>query len=235
MRKSFLFAAMLTAIAGYSQAYNGSYNFRGDPATNYNKHMVGHSERTYVQIGPHKVLGTYFLFGSNHLGNIYSPEQKAENIHLSYNTYNQQLEFTSTSNPDKPLVKEPGELDSFVLRSDSLIENDMFFVYGSVLGSTDKAYFQRITDPSKKEVLYKRYKSAIGVPTNYVEADMRQFEMEISYYVYNRETKDFHRLKHNYQAIKKEYGSVPNFASLVTKPEVESNPEKALRKLFNSL
>ncbi len=77
-----------------------------DPALNHNKliqQQIG--DRVYKLIGPYKVIGTQFLFGEHHKGDVFSKEEKAWNIFISYNTYNQELEFYSSSNPDKPLVK----------------------------------------------------------------------------------------------------------------------------------
>ncbi|MDZ4810298.1 MAG: hypothetical protein SGI96_18825, partial [Bacteroidota bacterium] len=90
----------------------------------------------YKMIGPFKVVGTSYLFGEKNNGNLFSNAAKAYNIFLSYNTYNQELEFYSVSNPDKPLVKEPGEVDSFIIlpSTDLGIINPLKFVYGTVIG-----------------------------------------------------------------------------------------------------
>lgn len=100
---------ILLFISGAAMAQSGYM----DNALNYNRLI---RERTgdgvYKVIGNFRVVGTSYLFGEKNKGNLFSTEAKAYNIYLSYNTYNQEVEFYSSANPDKPLVKEPGTVDS---------------------------------------------------------------------------------------------------------------------------
>ncbi|MEO7984170.1 MAG: hypothetical protein ABI688_08815, partial [Bacteroidota bacterium] len=94
---SFLLAAVVPSIA---QA--GSSNYI-DNALKYNRLLKEQSgEGVYKLIGAYKVVGTSYLFGEKTKGDLFTPEAKAYNIFLSYNTYNQEVEFYSSSNPDKP-------------------------------------------------------------------------------------------------------------------------------------
>jgi len=235
MKISVAILALCCNLGAFAQPYNGSYNFNVDPAAAYNKYLVRQSARTYIQVGPYKVLGTYFLFGADHPGNFYSKSETASNIRLSYNTYNQDVSFTSSSNPDKPLVKEAGTLDSFVLKADSLIATDMTFIYGAVLKTDEKSYFQRITNPSGSMVLFKRFKSTIGIPSNYIEAELREFELERNFYYYDSKKKTLTKLKTGYSWLKKEFSGVKNFDSLIDRNELEANPELALTKFISAL
>lgn len=192
------------------------------------------NERSYRQIGVYKVLGTPFLFGENHVGNMYSKSEVAKNIKLSFDTYNQELAFQTSANVNQPLVKGPGSLDSFMLKADSFIKEDMVFHYGGLLGTSDKSYYLLSSDPSKNLVLYKKYKAVIGPTTNYIEADMRQFEIEATYYYHNKATKRIERLKPTYNAIRKELSFIPNVGELIDRQLLNSDPELALRKLFNA-
>ncbi|HWR33449.1 MAG TPA: hypothetical protein VN451_07990, partial [Chitinophagaceae bacterium] len=156
-----------------------------DPALNHNKLLQQHtSEGMYKLIGAYKVVGTSFLFGEHYPADMFAPEVKAYNIFISYNTYNQEVEFYSKGNPDKSLVKEPGTLDSFIIHQniDMGIISPLKFVYGSVLGVKDKYYFQEICI-GKRFSLYKRYKSELAyVSSNYVQSELRQFDLDYEYY-----------------------------------------------------
>src|SRR5688572_28247967 len=89
-----------------------------DNALNYSRLIIAKTENgTYQLVGTYKVIGTPYLYGEKNKGDIFSPEAKAFNIFLSYNAFNQEVGFYSTSNPDKPLVREPGTLDSFFLHT----------------------------------------------------------------------------------------------------------------------
>ena len=106
----------LIIVFAFFLTYSGFSQPASDLAISHNRLI---REKTadgfYKLIGTYKVIGTSYLFGEKNRGHLYSAESKAFNIFISYNTFNQELEFYSTSNPDKPLVKEPGEVDSFVL------------------------------------------------------------------------------------------------------------------------
>lgn len=232
----FSLAAFVVSIAAAGQSFpNGSYNFNGDPANAYNKYLVLHGERNFTKVGVYRVLGTYYLMGEKHPGSMYSKNETALNIRLSYNTYNQELAFISSANANKPLVKEPGTLDSFRLQKDSLITEDMLFIYGSLIGSNEKAYFRQLTDPSQNLVLYKKYRSVLESTSNYAESDVREFEIEVSYYYYNKEKKELTRLKTGYNSLKKELGFIKNFDTVLDKELLRANPEAALINLISSV
>src|SRR5687767_4762348 len=82
-----------------------SYFFRvdpsPDPALRHNRLLQERlDEGVYRLIGTYKVKGHPYLFGGRNKGDMFSPEAKALNIHLNYDTYNQQVGFYSTSNPN---------------------------------------------------------------------------------------------------------------------------------------
>src|SRR5690242_7277936 len=155
--KTFYFLGSFLLLSSYAIGQSGYM----DNALNYNQIIKEKTaDGVYKLVGVFKVTGTSFLFGEKNKGDLYSPDAQAQNISLSYNTYNQEVEFYSSSNPDKPLVKEPGTVDSFFLHSNAQlgIANKMKFVYGSLLGSTEKSYFLEIYS-GKRFSIYKRYKS----------------------------------------------------------------------------
>ncbi len=209
-----------------------------DPALNHNKLMQQQTaEGGYKLIGPYKVVGSSFLFGEHHKGDMFSPEAKALNVYVSYNTYNQEVEFYSTANPDKPLVKEPGTLDSFnIHESVSLgIVKPLKFVYGSQLGSKEKYYYQELY-AGQRFSLYKRYKSDLDyVASNLGQTELRQFDLQYEYYYHDKESKGVKKLKPNAASIIKEFKSARDLSAFLTNEDFTPNPEDGLGKAFKML
>jgi hypothetical protein len=209
-----------------------------DPAQNHNKLLQQHtSEGMYKLIGAYKVIGSPFLYGEYHSADMFAPEVKAYNIFISYNTNNQEVEFYSKGNPDKSLVREPGTLDSFIIHPniDLGIFTPLKFVYGSVLGVKDKCYFLEICK-GERFSLYKRYKSELGyVSGNYIQSELRQFDLEYEYYYTDTEGKGIKKIKPNAPAVIKEFKEVKDLSAVVNTDAFTANPEEAFRKAFEYL
>lgn len=210
----------------------------GDPALDHNKLLQQRtSDGGYKQIGVFKVAGSSFLFGQMNKGNLFSPEAKAYNIFLSYDTYNQELEFCSAGNPTIPLVKEPGTVDSFLIQEnpENFIVLPLKFIYGSILGSSEKAYFLEIYKGDKYSV-YKKYKSELGyVSTNYIQSELRQFDLKFEYYYKDSVKGSLKKLKTNYNNIIKEFKNIKDITPVFTNEDFTNNQEGALRKAFEYL
>ncbi|MEO6612157.1 MAG: hypothetical protein ABIT05_03045 [Chitinophagaceae bacterium] len=209
-----------------------------DPALNHNRLIQQRTgEGVYKLIGPYKVVGTQFLYGEHHKGDLFATEAKAYNIFISYNTFNQEVEFYSSSNPDKPLVKEPGEVDSFTIQADPAADilSPLKFIYGAHLGTKDKFYYQEVA-AGDRFVLYKRYKSELGyVSSNYVQAELRQFDLGFEYYYYDKEKKNLKKLKANASSVTKEFKGVTDISKVVNQDDFDLNQEAALQKAFEEL
>jgi hypothetical protein len=232
------FSAALTSILfaeAQRPAYTGQYNFsNGDPATNFNKYLVTKEDRTYTQVGIYRVTGSAYLFGPRHKGNVYAKGETGMNITVSYNTYNQDVEYFAEMNPDKPLVKEAGTVDSFLIKKDSLVGEDLMFVYGKHLGAGDNSYYMRVVEGGKYS-LYKKYHAEIGVvSTNYVESNLRQFEIEAEYFYFNEQTKQLKKLKTHASFIRKEFG-IKDLSKYIIEDDLSYNKEVTLKLLFIGL
>ena len=225
---------LLLLIINYSIAQYGYM----DNALNYSRLIIQKTaEGVYKQVGIFKVVGTSYLFGEKNKGNLFSPEAKAYNISLSYNTYNQEVEFYSSGNPTKPLVKEPGTVDSFLIQeNESLgINHPLKFVYGTYLGSSEKFYFLEIYAGPKYSV-YKRYKSDLGyVTTNYVQSELRQFDLLYDYYYTDSGKEGPKKLKTNASNIVKEFKNIKDISPVFTGEAFTTNQEEALRVAFEYL
>jgi hypothetical protein len=237
-------APSLSANSGGLNAQPGRFgpapDARGwsDPAMNHNallRDKLG--DGVYVLIGTYKVMGSPYLFGQRRNADLFTPKEKAYNLNINYNTYNQEVEFYSTSNPAAPLIKEAGEVDSFTLKQDleSGITKDLKFVYGAQIGSTEKAYFQVLQTGSRYS-LYKRYKSDLGYPSgNYGQADIRQFDLFSDYFYYDAETKKLKKVKLNLSSIIKEFKSTKDVTPVANSDAFSANPEGTLIKVINYL
>lgn len=209
-----------------------------DPALNHNKLIQQQTgDGVYKMIGSYKVVGTQFLFGEHHKGDMFSTQAKAYNIFISYNTYNQEVEFYSTSNPDKPLVKEPGEVDSFIIQQNIElgIANNLKFINGTHLGTDDKYFYQEVYAGNRFS-LYKKYKSELGyVSTNYIQSELRQFDLTFEYYYTDTQKKGIKKLKSNASSVIKEFKEAKDLSGVVTVEEFDTNREGALQKAFQYL
>lgn len=208
-----------------------------DPALNHNKLLQQNSEGKIKLIGPYRVTGSSFLFGERNKGDMFSPEAKALNIFISYNTYNQEVEFYSTSNPDKSLVREPGTLDSFNIHANAElgIVRPLKFIYGSLLGSKEKTYYQELYQGAAYS-LYKRYKSDLGYnSSNYAEAELRQFDLLTEYYYTTAGTKGVKKIKPNAASFIKEFKDVKDLSGIVSADAFTANPEAGMQKMMGVL
>lgn len=209
-----------------------------DPALNHNKLLQQQAgDGVFKLIGPYKVIGSSYLFGEHHKADLFAPEAKAFNIYVSYNTYNQELEFYSSSNPNSPLVKEPGTVDSFMIHAnkEAGFEHPLKFIYGAALGTKEKYFFQEIC---KGEFfsLYKRYKSDLGYSSsNYVQSELRQFDLQYEYYYQEKGSKSLKKIKPNSVSVVKEFKSVKDLSPDITAKDFEGNPETGFCKAFGLL
>lgn len=229
-----IISIILLFIGGAAMSQSGYM----DNALNYNRLIREKTgDGVYKVIGNFRVIGTSYLFGEKNKGNLFSPEAKAYNIYLSYNTYNQEVEFYSSANPDKPLIKEPGTVDSFFINEniEMGINKALKFVYATHIGATDKFYYQEIAGGGRFS-LYKRYKSDLGyVSTNYVQSELRQFDLLYDYYYADNTGKGIKKLKANPGAITKEFKNIKDVSAIATSDAFSMNPEETLRKVFEAI
>lgn len=208
-----------------------------DAAQAYNRLLLEKNNGTYTVVNNFKVIGTPYLFGEKHTGSIFGPGQSGKNILLSYNTYNQQVEFYQQSAQNKPLVKEFSEIDSFQINQNysiGLVE-PVKFVNGILIGAKDNGFYQPIVEGPKFS-LYKKYNASLGiVTTNYVQSELRQFDLGFDYYYWNASSKEFKKFKNTHYHVRKELKPYFDISQLFDGPSFSANPDEAMTRIFLAL
>jgi hypothetical protein len=207
-----------------------------DPAQAYNRLLIEKGNGTYTQVGNFKVTGTSYLYGEKNKGNIYAPGETGNNLSLSYDTYNQNITFYP-SGSNVALTKEPSSLDSFEIKKNQelSIHDDIVFVYGKNLGTTDKAYYQ-VVARGKKLNLYKKYSSELAlVTTNYVQSELRQFNILVDYYYTDSTGKGLKKLKISPKNIAKEFAAIKDLSPIINADALTAEREQELVRLFAEL
>lgn len=204
-----------------------------DPAMQHNRLIQQQSpDGVYKMIGNYKVIGNAYLYGQHLKGDLYASEAKAYNIYISYNTFNQDVEFYSSSNPDQPLIKEVGTVDSFTIQEDIAagLTRSLHFIYGPLIGAKDKVYYQ-VLCAGERFTVYKRFKSELDyVSTNLGQSDLRQFDLQTEYYYTDNQNKGIKKIKLNKSAVIKEFKSIADLSAIVTDEDFTVNPEETLCK-----
>ena len=232
MKTYLAFLLLFTISNGFSQ--QRSYF---DPAQAYNRLLVEKNNGTYTQVSNFKVVGSSYLYGEKNKGDIFGASETGKDISLSYDTYKQNVYFFPGSDAGVGLTKEPGSLDSFRINKNAALglEDNITFIYGTVLGSKDKNYFQVVTR-GKNVSLYKKYTSELGmVSTNYIQAELRQFNILVDYYFADSTGKGLKKLKVNPKNISKEFSYIKDLSSFINTDELVSYRDQELVRIFQEL
>jgi hypothetical protein len=235
MKKSLiLFSTLLLSISGL-HAQQGSYS---DPAQAYLRLLLekGTGETDAQYVGNFKVRGTSYLYGGNLWGNAYFGNGSAKNIQITYDTYKQVLALNS-GDASKSMVKQLNDLDSFSLTASDKtdFQTDLHFINASLVDSSKKMFLQVIYSGPRYS-LYKAYKSELGyVSTNYVQSELRQFDLKYDYYYSDSQKPGLKKLRTTSNAVKKEFKSITDVSPFVDEEGFSSNPEKALVKVFSAI
>lgn len=191
----------------------------------------------YYQIGGYKVKGNPYYHPEFILGDFYSVQETAKNVYLRYDVYNQKIEFVSSANQDQLLVKEPSELDSFVIykKEKKEIVTDIKMVYGSIIGAPDKSYYQQLHE-GEKYSLYKKYVAELVVPIDRTgHAESRVFEIQTQYWYVDEKTKTFKQVTGTAAALKKEFKGQKDLSGVIKGGSLFKNVDEGMSKVFVAL
>lgn len=183
------------------------------------------------RIGNYEVKGSPFLYGKNLKATLFSTGKIGVQSQVGYNAYDQTIQYVSNNN-----VLSPGLLDSFTLSTDIADVKDITFIYATVLkDSTNKQYYQKVYGGDKYS-LYKLYTMDLAVvSTNYVQTDLREFQLNYDYYYYNAATGKLKKIKPQYNAVMKEFKDKKDELKTVFSKDINGNPEVEFKKVFDYL
>jgi hypothetical protein len=227
----FLLLGMAMTCTGYAQAASFT-----DPAQAYNRLLIEKNSGAYTRVATFKVIGTPYLFGEKQTGSVFAKGQTGHHVLLSYNTYLQQLEIYMAGQ-DKPLVKKLDEVDSFRLEKSASSDytEDMIFVNAIHAPSFERAFVQLVAK-GERFTLYKMYASTLGyVSTNYVQSELRQFDLNYDYWYTDTKNPGLKKLKKSAAGIRKEFKNIKDISSIIDDTRFQVNPEIVLKDVFVSL
>ncbi len=233
--KNILFSLLLTFILSDSFSQAASYT---DPAAAYMRVMFEKgSEGSYQQISNFKVIGTSFLYGEKLPGSIYTKSEKSEHTNLSYNTYNQQVDvYLNATN--QIISKKTSEVDSFIIYNSNsdFYKEDLLFYTSKLVSPLAKDLFYQVLLIGPKYNLYKNFSANLDiVSTNYIQSELRQFNLEYNYYYLNNSTNEFKKIKLSRKKIIEDFSKTIDLSPSIDFDEINNNPEIALKKIFNIL
>lgn len=188
----------------------------------------------YYLIGIYKVQGSPYCYPDLMAGSFYSKNETALNISLRYDLYFQNLEFISSSNKNQVLVKEPGEIDSFVLYKNEKrrIKEDLHFHYATIIGASDKNYYQ-VLYKGVHYSLYKRFSTELIIPLAKAGmGEMREFETKIDYWYVNESSQTLKPAGNTVSAVKKEFSDTKDLSPVLKAGNMIKKPDEAMIKAF---
>jgi hypothetical protein len=234
MKKS-IFVLLSVLFCSEVMAQQASYT---DPVIAYQRILLEKSgEGSYRKIGTFKVIGSPYFWGGEVKGDIFAAKEKGVDVYVDYDTYYQQLEVRNSKQAEK-MNMSLKDVDSFFLfiREESGNKKQFFFINAAFLDKSKKMFVAELFK-GQKFALYKSYKSSLGyVSTNYVQSELRQFDMDIEYYYYNQATPGkLKKLKLSDKALIAEFKDIRDITELVKAGDLEKNPESVLFSIFASL
>lgn len=208
-----------------------------DPAQAYNRMLIEKNTGAYEQISNYKVIGTSYLYGEKQIGSVYAKDGSASKVYLGYDTYRQQLRLYDDSNPKLMIIKDAVSTDSFAIDPIPAlgVNSRLMFINGRYALSDEKSFLQ-VVQRGGRFSLYKKYTCNLAyVSTNYIQSDLREFNLNYDYYYTDSATRESRKLKLNFNFLKKEFKSVKDISSFVTQDDITNNPETALILIFGEL
>ena len=229
MRLLILFALLFSSMLARSQR---------NVYTDHNKLIQNKAENGgYYLIGPYKVQGNPYYVKESVQGAMYSPGETATNVQLRYDLFNQNVEFLTTSNPEQPLVKEPGDIDSFTLFKDEKhgLNQNIKFVYSKIIGANDKFYYAELVKGTKYSLYRKTYTDLVIPSVKIGAPEMREFEKHTQYFYLNESTGEIKKIKPNTTTLMKEFEDVKNLTVVLQNNNMSRKPDEAMIAAFNYL
>lgn len=209
-----------------------------DPAAAYSRILLEKSgEGSYQRISNYKVIGTAYLFGERINGNAYVSTGKTEGHPISYNTYTQSLDVYETKS-DNPVRVANVDVDSFrmIASGKSEFSEDLVFINSKYVDPSSKPKMLQVVHSGERFSLYKAYKSNLGmVSTNYIQSELRQFDLTYEYYYSDAKKPELKKLKATRNNLKSTFKEIADLSLLLEGDAFDTRLEFVLIQVFNAL
>ena len=227
-----MFTVAFYSTNGYSQPATASAS---DPAQNYNLITRDKFSNSYTLIGGYKVNGNPYLYGGTNEGTVYARDGSSTGI-LSYNTFNQQVENTTTGSTSQPTIRDVKSVDSFSLTINTdVYKGEMKFINASQWDAKNKFFVQEVARTSSY-ALYKRFFSTLEVvTTNYIQSELRQFELNFDYYYTDSTNITLKKFKTSESGLKNEFSSKKNCFVNLDFSTIGADKEGFLKSFFQTI
>ena len=189
---------------------------------------------SYIRIGGYRVKGSPYLFSQNVHGYIFLTKNNGVATELAYDTYNQQLQFYIPETQQTGTEKLE-DVDSFYISKDeNTVKQNMVFINARIIDPSKKYFLQKLVGGNKYS-LYKLNKSELQIPSdNYVESDLREFDLEQQYFYLEKGGKALKKIKPSFRFLKNEFKDV-TIDNMVNDAELSNDPDIALQMFFLKL
>lgn len=197
-----------------------------DPLGAFNRTMVANWNGTYMRVANYRVKGTPHFFGESFWGTLeYKGGESATGIKVLYNLYDQTVGIDMKNNGD-------------MFQSDKLVERfsldlperfggkKVLFAHSELFGSSGKTEYFNVLEDGAKLAFLKAYRlRLLPDPTNEMNKDLRVFDQYYEYYIYQKDTKQLHRIKLKEKDILKEIAADDALKAKIKSGEVDLSSE----------
>lgn len=182
-------------FVGAAIVFSYTVHAQFDQIAQYNKILMQNWAGQYIRIGAYKVKGSPYLYGVSMPGEIMvNGESQYKKLEIFYNIYEQKAGISNNGefvDVDKGIssfiLSVPSKFGSGVLKFDEVA----YFNAGKM-----KGYFNVLAEKQGR-YSFLRYFSAnlVPDPDNMMDKDIRVFNQNVDYYLYNAQTKKLKKVK----------------------------------------
>jgi hypothetical protein len=201
-----------------------------DPVGAFNRHIAANWTGEYVRISQYRVKGTPYLLGESFPGAItYKGGKTADNNKILYNLYNQKAGIDLKND-----IYESGEeVEQFTLHlPEKFGGQTLLFKNANLYGDAKVNGYLNVLEEGNKIAFLKAYKIKLSPdPTNTLVKDVKVFEQYYEYYLYNKISKELHKVKLKEKDIRKELGNEELVKSYTASQAADLSKEADIIKL----
>lgn len=204
-----------------------------DVLGDYNKLVLDNWTGEYVETGGFKVKGSLYLYGKSVPGEIkIEGGSDINNANLFYDLYNQEVGLVV----DNKFVGVDSKIESFKLGiPDAFGKGELLFKPTANFTSPKriKGYFNVVAENTGKYAFLRRFVANIAPdPHNQMASELRIFQQNIEYYIYNFKDKSLRKVQLRAKDITK---AIPEAASLANLKSFDLTTSAGVANLIQSL